>query len=431
MTSRPFDVVLWGCTGFTGKLVAKYFASQVANRVPKLRWALAGRSKEKLQALVDDLDLPVPVLIASANNQDEVNQVAASTKVLLSTAGPFAKYGTPVVEACVRSGCDYVDINGEVGWHKRMIDLYDEAARNAGVVLIPSSGFDSIPSDLGAAYMARRVLEVSGLPTRRVSAYVDMRGAFSGGTVASGIHSEKIHGTEYLSDPFLLGGEPFTTGGLISDEHEDPKGPAFDPFINSFVAPFGMATINTRIVRRSVGLFEEASPSYHADLYAMDFGYRERMLAPDEAAAAKMSRAALVPASKLEDLVAAGRLPSPGEGPDAETRAKSWFKFFFVAEADGPAGASGSLSFKLAGTVSGKDPGYDETAKMVSETAVMLATHDQEARAEATGVRRSGFLTPATALGSLLQDRLHEEGIRFEEAPLPKGVQSPDPDSFR
>ena len=127
--ARPFDIVLWGCTGFTGKLVAKYFAKHVARRLPNLRWALAGRSKAKLQALVDDIDVAVPVMIASSDVQDD--QVAAATRVILSTAGPFAKYGSPVVEACVRSGCDYVDINGEVGWHKSMIERYDDAAAEA------------------------------------------------------------------------------------------------------------------------------------------------------------------------------------------------------------------------------------------------------------------------------------------------------------
>lgn len=195
MATRPFDVVIWGCTGFTGRLVAKYFATRIAKRVPTLRWALAGRSKEKLQTLVEDLGVPAHVMIASADVQDEVDQVAAATKVILSTAGPFAKYGTPVVEACVRSGCDYVDINGETGWHRSMIDAYDEAARKAGVTLVPSSGFDSIPSDLGVDWMARRVLEASGLPVRRVSGYFSMRGAFSGGTVASGILSERARGS--------------------------------------------------------------------------------------------------------------------------------------------------------------------------------------------------------------------------------------------
>jgi short subunit dehydrogenase-like uncharacterized protein len=275
------------------------------------------------------------------------------------------------------------------------------------------------------------VQEASGLPTKRVSAYVSLRGHFSGGTVASGIDNELTHGTSYLADPFLLGGEPFNTGGLISDEHDDPTEHAYDELVSSYVAPFGMSTINTRIVRRTVGLIEEDAPDLHASRHSIDFGYRERQLAPDEATAKKMARAAQAPASKREELVAAGRLPAPGEGPDAETRAKSWFQLRFVAEADGPAGASGSLSFKLAGTVSGGDPGYDETAKMVSETAVALATHTPEERAEATGVRRAGFLTPATALGSLLRETLHEEGIRFEAAPLPEGVLSPEPDSFR
>ena len=430
MGRRPFDVVLWGCTGFTGRLVAKYFATRVAKRQPGLRWALAGRSEEKLVSLSTDCAHPegnVPFLVASASDQAEVDKVAASTKVILSTAGPFAQHGAPVIDACIRNGCDYVDINGETGWHRQMIDTYDDAARDAGVVLIPSSGFDSIPSDLGSAWMTQRIFDASGLPTRRVSCYASLRGSFSGGTVASGINSELTHGTA-LSDPFLLGGQPYSFSGITDDEHDDLLEPVYDPLIGSYTAPFGMSTINTRIVRRSVGLLEEDDPGCHSERYSPDFCYRECMTAPDEATAAKMARAAAAPASKLAEMVASGRLPSPGDGPDEATRASSWFDFKFVAEADGPAGASGTLSYKLCGTISGGDPGYDETAKMVSETAVLLAMSDREELP--ASARRAGFLTPSTALGSLLQERLHTEGIRFEEAPLPEGVLSADAPKF-
>ena len=418
MTRRPFDVVLWGCTGFTGQLVARYFANRVAKRVPSLKWALAGRSLDKLQNLADSLG-GVDVLVADVQAQADVDKVAASTRVVLSTAGPFALYGTPLVDACIRSCSDYVDINGETGWHRSMIDQYDDAAQRAGVVLVPSSGFDSIPSDLGALWMARRVFEASGLPTRRVSCYAEMHGALSGGTVASGINSELSAGAA-LDNPFLLGGEPWSIAGAVDPAHDDLTHASFDPVIKAHVAPFGMAKINTRIVRRSIGLLEEHAPTAHAEIFSPDFCYRECLLAPDEAAAIKMARAAQVPPSKLSDLVAAGRLPAPGGGPDAATRDKSWFRYTLIAEADGPAGASGNVSFKLCGRVSGGDPGYDETAKMVSETAVMLATQRGDLDEEGAGlVQRAGFLTPATALGARLRERLHEEGIRFDEQPLP------------
>jgi short subunit dehydrogenase-like uncharacterized protein len=229
MSRREFDVVLWGCTGFTGRLVARYFAKTIAPRVPQLRWALAGRDEARLHELAVSIGrsgcMPqhpaVPLLVATSDN---FVSVARSAQVVLSTAGPFARYGTPVVEACVRAGTDYVDINGETGWHRSMIDAYDAEARANGVVLVPSSGFDSIPSDLGAQWMAERVVSSSGRPVRRVTCYAALRGAFSGGTVASGINGDEEYGPEYLANPFLLGGE--RAGDPA--EHADPQTATFD-----------------------------------------------------------------------------------------------------------------------------------------------------------------------------------------------------------
>ena len=180
-----YDIVLWGSTGFTGRFVAKYLAAVTHTRLPKLRWALVGRDQARLDALAVELvsggGSPPPVLIASSTSQAQVDSVVSQAKVLISTAGPFASHGTPVVEACVRLGTDYVDINGEVGWHKTMIERYDAAARQNGVVLVPSAGFDSIPSDLGAYWMARRIERAFGAPARRVTSYVALAGGFSGG----------------------------------------------------------------------------------------------------------------------------------------------------------------------------------------------------------------------------------------------------------
>jgi short subunit dehydrogenase-like uncharacterized protein len=224
MPVREFDVVLWGCTGFTGRLVARYFANTIGPRLPNLRWALAGRDKEKLHDLASSIrgsDAPVPQLVAS---NETFSTIAESTRVVLSTAGPFALYGTPIIEACVRAGCDYVDINGETGWHRSVIDKYDEEARAQGVVLVPSSGFDSIPSDLGAQWMAKRIADECGRPTRKITCYVTLRGNFSGGTVASGINGDEEYGPEYLANPFLLGGARV---GNVAD-HADPQAAAFD-----------------------------------------------------------------------------------------------------------------------------------------------------------------------------------------------------------
>jgi len=399
MSGKAHDIVLWGCTGFTGSLVARYFARTIAPRLPGLRWALAGRSEAKLNELSTSLGTSAPIIIADAESPDDVARVAASTRVLLSTAGPYALYGSLLVAACASSGTGYVDINGETGWHRQMIDEHDATARMSGSILVPSSGFDSIPSDLGTQWVASLMAERYGQPTRRVSCFAAVNGAFSGGTVASGILGDETFGPEYLANPFLLGGSPSPVAS--ADEHADPIVAAFDADINSHVAPFGMASINTRIVRRSVALLGGA-PS----LFTPDFCYREVAVAPTEAVAVKMARAAAAPVEKRKELVAKGRLPMPGQGPDEATRSKSWFKFTFIAES-----ADGSM--KLAGTCSGGDPGYDETAKMVSEAAVCLATQDKPPTSH------GGFMTPATALGPSLREQLHAEGILFQEVPLP------------
>ena len=405
-----YEVVIFGATGFTGKFVADYFATAVREQRPALRWALVGRDRAKLQQMADALAAEhriaaPPILVASSDDATSVDAAVGQARVVLSTAGPFAKMGTPVVDACVRLGVHYVDINGETGWHRSIIDRYDAAARQKGVVLVPSCGFDSIPSDLGAAWVAGALASKFGVPARRVSCYVALRGNFSGGTVSSGIMSEETHGTT-LSDPFLLGGKrPCCSTPRAEDA--DVQTAAFDEMVGSWTAPFGMATINTRIVRRSVGLLEEVQPGRTAAAaFARDFGYIERALAPAEAVAVKMARSVTVPAAKRRQLVEQGRLPKPGNGPTAEQRAKAWFRFLFVAEA-------ADASKKVVGSVSGGDPGYVETAKMVAEAAVMLATTPLAELSPLAA--RGGLLTPTTAFGARLRERLHDTGILFEQ----------------
>lgn len=210
---RDFDVVLFGATGFTGRIVAQYLDRVGAKQTPPLRWAVAGRSEPKLRQMATELSSAPEVLVATTTSQEQVDRVVSRARVLISTAGPFASYGTPVVDACVRLGCDYVDINGEVGWHRTMIDRYDAQACANGVRLVPSCGFDSVPSDLGVQWMAGLVTAACGAPARRITSYVAVRGSFSGGTVASGILSDETHGEPA---PFLLGGAP--AGGARKED---------------------------------------------------------------------------------------------------------------------------------------------------------------------------------------------------------------------
>ena len=317
-----YDVLIWGSTGFTGQLVARYFAEVIRLHRPALRWALVGRDTTKLRQLSDSLTSAngghaPEFLVASAAEQSEVDAVVAQGRVVLSTAGPFARIGTPVVDACVRLGTHYVDINGEPGWHADMIAKYEAAARANGVVLVPSSGFDSIPSDLGVQWMAERVAAKFGAPARRIGSYVAMKGGYSGGTVLSGILSEEAHGKEKLADPYLLGGR---RPGGARPEDADLSAARWDEAVGGWTAPFAMAQINTRVVRRSVALFEQVAPQAAAQAFDRDFTYAEAALAPDEASARKMARASEAPASKRRALVQDGRLPSPGQGPSPAQR---------------------------------------------------------------------------------------------------------------
>mmetsp|Transcript_2369 Transcript_2369/g.7318 ORF Transcript_2369/g.7318 Transcript_2369/m.7318 type:complete len:403 (-) Transcript_2369:143-1351(-) len=399
--ARPYDVVVFGSTGFTGTLICEYLAQKEG-----LKWAVSGRNEQKLSALVAKLSAagaksaPAP-LVCSIDDKESLHRVVGSARVLISAAGPFAKVGTPVVEACVAVGTDYCDITGEVAWVRSMVDRFGAEAEAKGVLLCSCCGYDSIPSDLGTFYGIGKLREAFGPATRVgfVGNYGVSRGAPSGGTLASGINMEKDPElARQMQDPFLLGGRP-ANGPRAVDA--DFVGAEFDPKIGSWIAPFGMAGINTRVVRKSAGLLG----------YGPAFAYREVSIAPNEEVAKKMARVG-PPAAKREEMVKAGRLPGPGEGPSAEVRAKSFFRMHIRVEAeDSPERA-------VFVKVSGGDPGYTETAKMVSEAALCLA-HQR-----AVLPVRGGFHTPASAMGSSLIERLVANGITFEQTEAPSASRA-------
>lgn len=193
---RPFDIVVWGCTGYTGQLVAEYFARDVCPKMPGLKWALAGRTQTKVEAVKASLAEQWPdaisaenpqVLIGTADDQSSVDAVVSQCKVLLSTAGPYLTRGTPVVDACVRLSTDYVDITGETTWVADLIDKYHNSAEKSSTFIVPMSGYDSIPSDLGAFFAVEAIREKFGQPTRLVKTIADFNGQLSGGTLATGI----------------------------------------------------------------------------------------------------------------------------------------------------------------------------------------------------------------------------------------------------
>lgn len=369
------DIIVYGATGFTGQLVSAYLS-----KVPTVRWGVAGRDSNKLtqlnEAMMDKLNPPQETVRVSAADSDEAADMLASTaRVVLSTAGPFSLYSDRVVKACARRGTAYVDINGEIPWVKRVIERDAAEAERSGAIIVPNCGFDSIPSDLGALIASKRADRLEG--------HVKFAGTMSGGTIATGILMNSEFPQE-MRDPALIGG----VGEADSFEVRPPTDSR--PY---WLAPFGMAPINTRVVRRSAVL----------NGYGDGFRYNEFAVAPSEAVAIKMAKNAQVPPEKLRALVDAGKLPKPSTGPDEDTRAQSWFELT-VFSADDPGTPLAS--------VSGGDPGYDETAKMVAEAALTLAMsrHDQLPCAGSGGV-----WTPASGLGMALVDRLKQAGLKITD----------------
>jgi short subunit dehydrogenase-like uncharacterized protein len=392
--SRTFDIVLFGATGFTGRLVA----GELARAPEKPRWAIAGRSREKLEAL----GLGVPALVADAHDRAALDAVAASAKVVCTTVGPYARHGGDLVAACAAAGTHYCDLTGELPWVRRMIDAHHERARATGARLVVSCGFDSIPSDLGTFALQEEFIARFGRPASSVTAlYGEMSGGMSGGTIASGMQTAIEAGEDrevrrLLADPHALDPDPRAPRAPVPDE----RSIGWDASLGVFTAPFVMAPFNTRIVRRGHAL--AGFP------YGEGFRYREVMSAPGTArglATAVAFTAGLGALAfafgrpRLRELVAA-RLPKPGEGPSRQRRERGHWKARFVAEDRGD-----RLRFVAADRA---DPGYGSTAKMLAQAALCLALDPLDGA--------GGLLTPAVAMGRSLLERLRRAGLTFSLA---------------
>jgi short subunit dehydrogenase-like uncharacterized protein len=396
MTNRELDVVLFGATGFTGRLVGEYLA-----RAPsKPRWAIAGRNQAKLDAL----GFGVPVIVADAMDATALAALARRAKVVCTTAGPYSKYGSELVAACAEHGTHYCDLTGEVPWMRRMIDAHHERARDSGARIVHTCGFDSIPSDLGTWALQQEMLKAFGMPATSVTGlFGPLKGGASGGTVASGIGLAKEAGADravrkLLANPHAL--DPDPDGWHPPDR--DSLAIGWETTLRVFTAPFFMAGVNTRVVRRSHALAGRP--------WGDDFTYREVMSTPGSprglamAAAVTGGLAAMAFAlsrPRLRDL-AAKRMPQPGEGPSAGARAKGRWKAHFVGEV---------LEHRLVYVAADDhgDPGYASTAKMLGESALCLA--------EDALTSEGGVLTPSVAMGHHLLDRLRKAGLTWEVVP--------------
>jgi len=396
MNERKFDIVVFGATGFTGQLIAEYLSRQTTTKA--VQWAIVGRNQSKLSSLERELrsqgaaSLP-DVVQCDLSRPNEVDDVVRSTNVVISAAGPFNQIGTPIVEACVANGTHYCDITGEIPWVRKVKDRFESDAETKKVKIVNCCGFDSCPSDLGTLFGVMKLRERFGASTEvgKVQCFVVMAGAVSGGTLASGISMEQdSEMSAMLKDPFLLGGKPKDG---ITQFDEDVTSAEFNDDIKAWTAPFMMAGINTRIVRRSSMLKE----------FGRRFHFREVALVPSEKAAKKLAKGG-PPADKRAEMIKSGRLPKQGEGPSREMMAKSWFLLRLKVET-----AEDPTKFVWVQVASKLDPGYLGTARMVAEAGLCLA-RDQLPSGDG-----GGFFTPASGMGTALIERFERVGVHFSQ----------------
>ncbi len=375
---RTYDVVVFGATGFTGRLVAEYLAASTE----EFSWAIAGRNAERLAAVKSDLDLGDNVGVIAADSGDRASLMAMTeqTRVLLTTVGPYQKYGEPLVAACVETGTHYADITGEPEFVNGLLERYDEVARDRRLRIVNCCGFDSIPHDLGAYMMAQAFPEDAAV---KLEGFVSASGKLSGGTWQSAVNA-MARARKQLRPPRQPIAEGRKVGGLRTRSR-------YEKAVNGWVAP--MPTIDPQVVIRSA----RAMPLYGKEFrygHYLRVGSLPKLVALGVGIGSVFGLAQLPPTRKL--LL---KMRQSGDGPTPEERARSRFRVTFV-------GSSGS--HRIVGEASGGDPGYGETSKMVSESALCLAL-DADQLPEQFGV-----ITPATAMGDRLLERLRAAGMRFE-----------------
>lgn len=387
-SSSKFDVVVYGATGFTGRLVAEYLASAYKDD-DGLTWAMAGRSLDKLKSVRDAIGAraDTPLLAASANDVASLKAMADQARLVITTVGPYQLYGSELVAVCAASGTDYIDLSGEPLWMREMIEKHDATAKASGARIMFSCGFDSVPFELGAFFVQEEARRVFGAPVSRVKGRVrDMRGTFSGGTAASAratfeAVAKDLSLVAVLKNPFAL------TPGFQGPKQPAGSKPIYEGDLQSWAAPFAMATVNTRNVHRSNMLM--GFP------YGREFVYDEMVLTgPGEKGEADARR---VMSANTEKTGPNAR--KPGEGPSKEERESGLYDLLYVAVA--PDGREVRASVK-----GDRDPGYGSTSKIISECAICLLR-------DTPGVP-GGIWTPGAAMQQKLIRRLVDRaGLTF------------------
>jgi short subunit dehydrogenase-like uncharacterized protein len=405
MTDKNFDIIVYGATSFVGQIITRYMHEQFSDG--SIKWAIAGRSLSKLRMVSDSIGLSgVELIVADAADENALVQMCARTTVVMSTVGPYALYGDLLVQVCATTGTHYCDLTGEPQWIRKMQSRHAADAKASGARIVHCCGFDSIPSDLGVHFLQRRALEQFGQPCDRISMrVVSIKGGASGGTIASMINmvKEAVSDAELrqeLKDPYSL----CPPGHGFSAPQPDVK-IAYDNVYGSWIAPFVMAGINTRVVHRSNAL---SSNSYGAE-----FRYEEAVVTGEGAKGKRTARAATwgmnalmvgLAVAPLRWLLETVVLPKPGEGPSEKAQLAGSFDLVFL----GSTAKGDTMGCRVTGD---RDPGYGSTAKMLSQAAACLA---KDVPAEVAG----GFWTPATIMGDVLIERLKAHaGLSFELLP--------------
>ena len=420
MTAKPLDLLVWGATGFTGRLVAEYIASRYGD---SLAWGIGGRDQETLERIrssLRDKGGAVDLVVADSRNAAEMEQLAQRTRVVCSTVGPYARFGSPLVEACTAQGTHYCDITGEPQWIRKMIDAHEQKAQDSGARIVHCCGFDSIPSDLGVWFLQEQFKLRTGQPCDEIKLRVrKLKGAASGGTAASLVNliveaKADRNIARVLVDPYGLNPTETRRG----PDDRDQSGPRFDPDVNAWTAPFVMAAINGKVVRRSNALMNFA--------YGEEFQYSEAVTTGRglrgwlRAAIATGGLAGLVAGARFElsrKLLEKYVLPKPGSGPSESQRENGYFELILVGK------TAGNPTTTLRGRIRGKrDPGYGATCRMLGESALCLAQDDltvgggfwtrgiRHGSAAHQPVRRKCryFTSPSTDTQSL-----SEKGVKF------------------
>ncbi|MFP5441439.1 MAG: saccharopine dehydrogenase family protein [Gammaproteobacteria bacterium] len=388
--NRPYDVVLFGATGFTGGLVAEYLAR--ASTRESFRWAVAGRSPEKLDEVRRRIaaiapEAKVGSLIADVDDRDALAAMAGSTAVLITTVGPYLRYGNDVLAACVEAGTHYVDLTGEPGFVDRSRKLYDDIARQRGLRIVHCCGFDSIPHDLGALFAVDALRERIGEDAFNeaditVRGFVEASGTFSGGTWNSAIE-QFSRGRQYLKE------RPKLDRDAVRTVRGERARLYYDRALRRWACP--LPTIDPQVVLQSARLRADYGATFRYGHYLLS----DHLLPIIGGAVGIGTVMALAQFKPTADLLR--KVRQGGEGPSAEKRAASWFRVLFIA---------GDGKHEVTCEVSGGDPGYDETAKMLAESALAIAL-------DADLPPHCGVVTPAAGIGHTLIRRLQVAGIRF------------------